>query len=76
MQGAANLFTPRRQDGAGRADTGVGFGDAADRIRAHKARCRQLPASTPREDERLVAQFLARRGGVTQCPAAYVAPVG
>ena len=75
MQGAASPFTPKRQNGTGWADTQVGGREAADRIRAHKARCRQLPASTPREDERLVAQFLAKRGGVTQCPAAYAAPV-
>ena len=75
MQVAASPFTPKRQDGAGWPDADAYCRDAADRIRAHKARCRQLPASTPSEDERLVAQFLAKRGGVTQCPVAYVAPV-
>ena len=75
MQGAVSYNRLQQQDGADRLDTGASWREAADRIRAHKQRCRQLPASTPREDERLVAQFLAKRGGATQCPAAYVAPV-
>lgn len=75
MQGAANPHTPMRQGSAGIADSPVGCRDALDRIRAHKARCRRMPASTPSESERLVAQFLVKRSGITPCPAAYAAPV-
>jgi hypothetical protein len=41
---------------------------------AHKVRCRKLPPLRGREVEQLVAEFLASRS-VTQCPAAYLAPV-
>ncbi len=45
------------------------------RFLAHKQRCRALPPVTSNEAEQLVAQFLAKRGSVTRCPPAYVAPV-
>lgn len=44
-----------------------------ERCRAHKLRCRTLPAVSPNEVKRLVEEFLAKRGGVTQCPPAYAA---
>ena len=48
---------------------------ARERSLAHVQRCRRLPPVSASEAERLVAQFLAKRGGVTQCPPAYLAPV-
>lgn len=75
MQDAVRSPTPSVQESAGHSFAGASYPGTVERIRAHKKRCRTLPASTPREEELLVAQFLAKRGGVTQCPPAYLAPV-
>jgi hypothetical protein len=44
-------------------------------MRARKMRCLTLPAPTEAELDRMVAAFLARRGGVTRCPTVCVLPV-
>jgi hypothetical protein len=44
-------------------------------LRAHKMRCLTLPAPSEAELDRMVAEFLARGGGVTRCPTVCVAPV-
>lgn len=49
--------------------------NALRRMREHVRRCQSLPPLRPGEAERLVAEYAARRGGVTQCPAAYLIPV-
>lgn len=46
-----------------------------ERALTHKLRCRQLPPVSVQEADSLVAQLLARSGGVTRCPPAYAAPV-
>jgi hypothetical protein len=45
--------------------------DQARAVRAHKLRCGALPAPSQAELDQLVADFLARRGGVTRCPTVY-----
>src|SRR5690349_17009168 len=45
------------------------------RAREHARRCLALPPLRPGEAERLVAEYAAKRGGFTQCPAAYLVPV-
>lgn len=49
--------------------------EALRRIRAHAQRCRSLPPLQPGEAERLVAEYAARRGGITRCPTAYLIPI-
>jgi len=44
-------------------------------VRAHKLRCGALPAPSQAELDQLVADFLARRFGVTRCPTVCVLPV-
>jgi hypothetical protein len=44
-------------------------------MRAHAQRCQALPPLRPGEAERLVAEYAARRGGVTKCPAAFLIPI-
>lgn len=64
---------PRRQ-----AEPGSAGDDARlsrERSLAHMQRCSRLPPVSSGEAESLIAQFLAKRGGVTQCPPAYLAPV-
>jgi hypothetical protein len=50
------------------------FNAAAERVRAHRRRCRALPPLQPGEHERLVAAFLAVRN-ITQCPVRYAVPL-
>ncbi|MFT8245382.1 hypothetical protein [Roseomonas sp. BN140053] len=45
-----------------------------ERRMAHAQRCRRLPPVKPAESDLLVSQFLARGGGVTRCPTAYLLP--
>jgi hypothetical protein len=49
--------------------------DQARAVRAHKLRCGALPAPSQAELDQLVADFLARRGGVTRCLTVCVLPV-
>ena len=45
------------------------------KIRAHRDRCRSLPPLKKGDSERLVAEFIERRNGVTKCPVAYLVPL-
>jgi hypothetical protein len=45
------------------------------KVAAHRQRCNTLPPLQRGEAERLVAEFVRTRGGVTICPPAYAAPV-
>jgi hypothetical protein len=45
------------------------------KVAEHRQRCNTLPPLRRGEAERLVAEFLRTRGGVTICPPAYAAPV-
>lgn len=45
------------------------------RAREHARRCLGLPPLKPGEAERLVAEYVTKRGGFTQCPTAYLVPV-
>jgi hypothetical protein len=45
------------------------------KIAAHRERCHSLPPPSRAEAERLIAEFIAARGGVTQCPVAYAVAV-
>ena len=49
--------------------------EALRRMRAHAQRCQALPPLQPGEAERLVAEYAARRGGITRCPPAYLIPI-
>ena len=49
--------------------------EARRRSLEHRQRCRHLPPLQKGEAERLVAEFLATRGGATLCPPAYLIPV-
>jgi hypothetical protein len=49
--------------------------DHAMAMRARKTRCLALPAPSAAELERMVADFLARGGGVTRCPTVSIVPV-
>lgn len=49
--------------------------DALRRRLKHIRECRALPPLKPGEVEQLVARFLAKQGGPTKCPAAYLVPM-
>jgi hypothetical protein len=72
MQNPSNSTTLRWHDSADCGDVKA----RRDRALAHKTRCRQLQPVSHREVGDMVAQYLAQKGAVTLCPAAYVAPVG
>jgi hypothetical protein len=48
--------------------------EAARRAAQHARRCQALPPLRPGEAERLIAEFVAKRGA-TQCPPAYLLPL-